>query len=91
MRYMSDGRAHMLTTDFLDTYKTNRNAIEVFGKVYDEQGGCFLHEAIAVAVECLVLDFQKRPEMSYVLSYLQFIAAAQNIRSRLTGTLKTIS
>ncbi|CAL5079724.1 unnamed protein product [Urochloa decumbens] len=83
VRYMADGRAHMLTTDFLDTYKKDRNAIDIFGKVYDEQGRCFLHEAMAIVVQCLQLDFQKRPEMSDVLSRLRMIAAAQNIRSKL--------
>ncbi|WVZ96152.1 hypothetical protein U9M48_041824, partial [Paspalum notatum var. saurae] len=45
---------------------------------------CLLHEAIAIAVECLDTDFQQRPEMSDVLSRVQIIAAAQSIRSKLT-------
>ncbi|XP_062228998.1 uncharacterized protein LOC133926705 isoform X2 [Phragmites australis] len=84
VRYMSAGTAHILTTDFLDTYRSNRNAIDIFGKVYDEQGRCFLHEAIAIAIECLQLDLQKRPEISDVLSRLRIIASAQSIRSKLT-------
>ncbi|CAO2045325.1 unnamed protein product [Urochloa humidicola] len=83
VRYMADGRAHMLTMDFLNTYKRDRNAIEIFGKAYDEQGECFLHEAMAIVVQCLQLDFQKRPKMSDVLSRLRMIAAAQSIRSKL--------
>ncbi|XP_062180628.1 uncharacterized protein LOC133885017 [Phragmites australis] len=92
VRYMSDGRAHVLTTDILGTCRTDHNATNIFGKkVYDEQGGCFLHEAIAIAVECLELDLQRRPEMSDVLSRLRIIAEAQSIRSKLMGTQNEIS
>ncbi|CAN6338237.1 unnamed protein product [Urochloa humidicola] len=85
VRYIYDGRAHVLTTDFLVSYGTDRNAIEVFGKVYDEQGKSFIHEAIAIAVDCLQLDIQSRPEMYDVLSRLQIIASAQSIRSKLNA------
>uniref|UniRef100_A0A0E0MVC9 Protein kinase domain-containing protein n=1 Tax=Oryza rufipogon TaxID=4529 RepID=A0A0E0MVC9_ORYRU len=54
-------------------------------QVYDEEGKCFLHEAIAIGVECLKLDVQMRPEMSDVLSRLRIISAAQSIRSKLMG------
>ncbi|CAN6342747.1 unnamed protein product [Urochloa humidicola] len=85
VRYMYDGRAHVLTTDFLVSYGTDRNAIEIFGKVYDEQGRSFIHEAIAIAVDCLQLDIQRRPEMYDVLSRLRIIASAQSIRSKLNA------
>ncbi|CAL4899611.1 unnamed protein product [Urochloa decumbens] len=85
VRYMYDGRAHVLTTDFLVSYGTDRNAIEIFGKVYDEQGKSFIHEAIAIAVDCLQLDIQSRPEMYDVLSRLRIIASAQSIRSKLNA------
>lgn len=56
VRYMSSGRVHMLTKDFLDTYRIDHSAAISFGKkVYDEQGKCFIHEAIAIGVECLQL------------------------------------
>jgi len=83
---MYEGRAHVLTKDFLDSYGTDRNAIEIFGKVYDEQGGSFIHEAIAIAIDCLQLHIQRRPEMNDILSRLRIIASAQSIRSKLTGT-----
>jgi len=86
VRYMYEGRAHVLTKDFLDSYGTDRNAIEIFGKVYDEQGGSFIHEAIAIAIDCLQLHIQRRPEMNDILSRLRIIASAQSIRSKLTGT-----
>ncbi|WVZ96153.1 hypothetical protein U9M48_041824 [Paspalum notatum var. saurae] len=35
VRYMSDGRAYLLTTDFLDSYRTDCTAIDIFGKGYD--------------------------------------------------------
>ncbi|XP_066365057.1 putative wall-associated receptor kinase-like 16 [Miscanthus floridulus] len=38
VRYMYDGRVHVLTTDFIHSYRTEHGAIEIFGKVYDEQG-----------------------------------------------------
>uniref|UniRef100_A0A0E0JHP1 Protein kinase domain-containing protein n=1 Tax=Oryza punctata TaxID=4537 RepID=A0A0E0JHP1_ORYPU len=83
-RFMSGGRAHMLTTDFLDTYRIDHSAADLFvKKVYDEEGKCFLHEAIDIGVECLELDVQMRPEMSNVLSRLRIISAAQSIRSKL--------
>ncbi|KAG2610892.1 hypothetical protein PVAP13_4KG226900 [Panicum virgatum] len=85
VRYIYDGRAHVLTKDFIDSYGTDCNAIEIFGKVYDEQGGSFIHEAIAIAVDCLQVHIQKRPEMNDVLSRLRIIASAQSIRSKLTG------
>ncbi|XP_015648999.1 uncharacterized protein [Oryza sativa Japonica Group] len=38
VRYMSSGRVHMLTKDFLDTYRIDHSAAISFGKkVYDEQ------------------------------------------------------
>ena len=82
VRYMYDGRAHVLTTDFLDSYTRDRNAIKNFGKVCDEHEGHFVHEAIAIAIDCLQLDVQMRPEMNYVLSRLQIIAFG----SKLAGT-----
>ncbi|KAG2605534.1 hypothetical protein PVAP13_4NG090700 [Panicum virgatum] len=85
VRYMCEGRAHVLTKDFLDSYGTDRNAIEIFGKVYDEQGGSFIHEAIAIAIDCLQLHIQRRPEMNDILSRLRIIASAQSIRSKLTA------
>ncbi|KAG2610897.1 hypothetical protein PVAP13_4KG226900 [Panicum virgatum] len=85
VRYIYDGRAHVLTKDFIDSYGTDCNAIEIFGKVYDEQGGSFIHEAIAIAVDCLQVHIQKRPEMNDVLSRLRIIASAQSIRSKLTA------
>jgi hypothetical protein len=87
VRYMYDGRAHVLTTDFLDSYTRDRNAIEIFGKVCDEHERYFVHEAIAIAIDCLQLDIQMRPEMDYVLSHLQIIA----IRSKLAGKRNKIS
>ncbi|KAF2949833.1 uncharacterized protein [Oryza sativa Japonica Group] len=85
-KYKSGGQAHMLTTDFLDTYRIDHSATDFFvKKVYDEEGKCFLHEAIAIGVECLKLDVQMRPEMSDVLSRLRIISAAQSIRSKLMG------
>uniref|UniRef100_J3L0Q5 Protein kinase domain-containing protein n=1 Tax=Oryza brachyantha TaxID=4533 RepID=J3L0Q5_ORYBR len=84
VRYMSGGGVHMLTTDFLDTYKKNHSAAALLGqKVYDEQGNCFIHEAIDIAVACLEPDIQRRTEMSNVLSRLRTISAAQSIRSKL--------
>uniref|UniRef100_A0A0D9V171 Protein kinase domain-containing protein n=1 Tax=Leersia perrieri TaxID=77586 RepID=A0A0D9V171_9ORYZ len=84
--FILGGRAHMLTTDFLDTYRTHGGAADLFvNKVYDEEGRCFLDEAIAIGVECLELDVQMRPEMSDVLSRLRVISAAQSIRSKLMG------
>ncbi|KAL6607885.1 hypothetical protein ACP70R_040948 [Stipagrostis hirtigluma subsp. patula] len=85
VRYMSDGRAQVLTKHFLDAYRENCNAVNIFGnKVYDERISFFVHEAIAIAVECLQLDREKRPELSGVLSCLQ------SIRSKLVA-LPTIS
>ncbi|KAL6865351.1 hypothetical protein ACP4OV_016502 [Aristida adscensionis] len=82
--YMSAGRAQVLTKDFLDAYRKNRNAINIFGekvyfvepcgnKFYEERIRFFLHEAIAIAIECLQLDREKRPELSGVLSRLRTI------------------
>jgi serine/threonine protein kinase len=87
VRYLYDGRAHVLTTDFLDSYTRDRNAIEIFGKVCDEHEGYFVHEAIALAIDCLQLDIQMRPEMDHVLSRLRIVA----IRSKLAGTRNKIS
>ncbi|XP_066365007.1 uncharacterized protein [Miscanthus floridulus] len=64
---------------------TDHGAIEIFGKVYDEQGKSFIHEAIAIAVDCLQPHIEDRPEMNVVLSRLRIIASAQSIRSKLTG------
>ena len=81
----------MLTTDFIHSYRTDHGAIEIFGKVYDEQGKSFIHEAIAIAVDCLQPHIEKRPEMNVVLSRLRIIASAQSIRSKLTGTRNELS
>uniref|UniRef100_A0A0D9Y7F9 Protein kinase domain-containing protein n=1 Tax=Oryza glumipatula TaxID=40148 RepID=A0A0D9Y7F9_9ORYZ len=90
VRYMSSGRVHMLTKDFLDTYRIDHSAAISFGKkVYDEQGKCFIHEAIAIGVECLQPDVQTWPEMSDVLSRLRTISAAQSIRSKLIMATQT--
>ena len=91
VRYKYDGRVHVLTTDFIHSYRTDHGAIEIFGKVYDEQGKSFIHEAIAVAVDCLQPHIEKRPEMNVVLSRLRIIASAQSIRSKLTGTRNELS
>ncbi|XP_066363417.1 uncharacterized protein [Miscanthus floridulus] len=85
VRYKYDGRVHVLTTDFIHSYRTDHGAIEIFGKVYDEQGKSFIHEAIAIAVDCLQPHIEKRPEMNVVLSRLRIIASAQSIRSKLTA------
>jgi serine/threonine protein kinase len=82
VRYMYNGRAHVLTTDFLDSYRRDRVAIGIFGKVCDEHGGYFIHDAIAIAIDCLQLDIQMRPEMGRVVLHLRIIAA----RSILAGT-----
>ncbi|KAL6865348.1 hypothetical protein ACP4OV_016499 [Aristida adscensionis] len=93
--YMSDGRSQVLTKDFIDAYRENCNAVNIFGekvyffkpcgeKIYDERRRFFLHKAIAIAVECLQVDCEKRPEMSGVLSRLQ------SIRSKLAA-LPTMS
>ncbi|KAL6865350.1 hypothetical protein ACP4OV_016501 [Aristida adscensionis] len=74
VRYMSDGRAQVLTKDFLDAYRKNCNTWNSFGKrIYDEQVSFLVHEAIAIADECLQLDRVGRPEMSVVLSRLRII------------------
>jgi len=90
VRYMYHGRAHVLTTDFLDSYRRDRNAIGIFGKVYDyfdEQEGYFVHEAISIAIDCLQPDIQMRPEMDLVLFRLRIIVA----RSKLAGTRNIFS
>jgi hypothetical protein len=87
VRYMYDGMAHVLTTDFLDSYRRDRNAIEFFGKDCYEHVGYFVHEAIAIAIDCLHLDIQMRPKMDDVLSRLRIIAS----RSKFVGTRNKIS
>jgi serine/threonine protein kinase len=81
VRYMYNGRAHVLTTDFLDSYRRDRDAIGIFGKVCDEHEGYFVHEAISIAIDCLQLDIHMRPEMDHVLFRLRIIVA----RSKLSG------
>jgi serine/threonine protein kinase len=73
--YTYNGRARVLTTDFLDSYRRDRDAIEIFGKVCDE------HEVISIAIDCLQRDIQMRPEMDHVLFRLRIIVA----RSKLAG------
>ncbi|KAL6865349.1 hypothetical protein ACP4OV_016500 [Aristida adscensionis] len=95
VRYMSDGRAQVLNNDFLNAYRENPNAINIFGekvhffepcgnKFYEEQFRFFVHEAMAIAVECLQLDHEERPEMSVVLSRLR------SIRSELAALPTTL-
>ncbi|CAD6273045.1 unnamed protein product [Miscanthus lutarioriparius] len=97
VRYMYHGRAHVLTTDFLDSYRRDRNAIGIFGKVYDyfdEHEGYFVHEAISIAIDCLQPDIQMRPEMDHVLFRLRIIVARSKLAagSKLHPTLiSTIS
>jgi serine/threonine protein kinase len=87
VRYRYNGGAHVLTRDFLDSYRRDHNAIEIFGKVCYEHEGYFVHEAIAIAMDCLQLDIQMRPGMDYVLSLLRIIAS----RSKFVGTRNKIS
>ncbi|CAD6273037.1 unnamed protein product [Miscanthus lutarioriparius] len=97
VRYMYHGRAHVLTTDFLDSYRRDRNAIGIFGKVCDysdEHGGYFVHEAISIAIDCLQPDIQMRPEMDHLLFRLRIIVARSKLAagSKLHPTLiSTIS
>ncbi|AQK41950.1 PTI1-like tyrosine-protein kinase 3 [Zea mays] len=79
VRYMYNLRARVLTTDFLDSYRRDRDAIGMFGKVCDEHEGYFVHEALSIAIDCLQLDIQMRPEMEHVLFRLRIIVARSKL------------
>lgn len=82
VRYIYNHRDHVLTTDFLDSYRRHHDAIGIFGKVCDEHEGHFVHEAISIAIDCLQHDIQMRPEMDHILFRLRVILA----RNKLAGT-----